>query len=83
MPGRALRVPNPVSVSVSALASAGRTTYSLAELQAGTPPGVDPAHKENFLSDDDFLSVFGMDKVAFDKLQPWKRDEKKREKRIS
>lgn len=36
-------------------------------------PGIDPANREQALSDADFLHVFGMDKSSFAKLAAWKR----------
>lgn len=37
------------------------------------PKGVDPLNREQALSDDEFVVVFGMTKVEFNKLPGWKR----------
>ena len=37
------------------------------------PPGVDPLNREQSLSDDDFQSVFEMDRESFARLPAWKR----------
>jgi hypothetical protein len=47
-------------------------SFTLEELQAGVPDGVDPLKKETFLSDADFQTHFGMDKAAFAKMPGWK-----------
>ena len=41
--------------------------------------GIDPARKEDYLSDSDFASVFGMERAAFGALPAWKRLQKKKE----
>lgn len=55
-------------------------TFSLAELQAGTPAGVTASKKEEFLSATDFESpqAFGMSKADFARLPRWKRDAAKK-----
>ena len=53
--------------------------YSLAELQAGCPPGVAPAAKEDALDPADFEKTFKMDRAAFDALPKWKREKAKKE----
>ncbi|XP_061661016.1 villin-1 [Syngnathoides biaculeatus] len=42
------------------------------------PPGVDPCHKENFLSDDDFERLLGMGRVEFQRLAVWRQNELKK-----
>jgi len=42
----------------------------------------DPANRERWLSDSDFLKVFGMDRGSFGKLQLWKRQSLKKEKSL-
>ncbi|XP_068123506.1 advillin [Hyperolius riggenbachi] len=37
------------------------------------PENVDPSKKENYLSDRDFVTVFGMDRGKFSALPPWKQ----------
>jgi hypothetical protein len=44
------------------------------------PPGVDPLHREQALSDEEFVSVFGMDKASFAKLPGWKQMNAKKAK---
>lgn len=41
--------------------------------------GVDAASREQYLSDDQFESVFGMGKAAFARLPKWRRNQKKSE----
>ena len=51
-------------------------TLSLAVLQLAAdklPAGVDASQRQNYLSDAEFQSVFGMDKAAFEKLPGWKK----------
>lgn len=55
------------------VARAGDGTYSLEALQAGIPPGVDPACKELYLSDADFKTVFSMTKVRSPELRSQQR----------
>ncbi|XP_061613477.1 villin-1 isoform X2 [Phyllopteryx taeniolatus] len=42
------------------------------------PPGVDPCHKENFLSDDDFERLLGMGRLEFQRLTIWRQNELKK-----
>lgn len=53
-----------------------------AELQgAGVkPPGVDPAKKEQYLSESEFQTVFGISMDEFAKMAKWKQNNKKKEK---
>jgi len=54
-------------------------SYSLAELKANAVANIDPARKEQYLSDAEFQSLFKMSKAEFDKLPVWKKgDTKKR-----
>lgn len=43
------------------------------------PPGVDPAHKENSLSDEDFLTTFKITRSEFTALAQWKKDKLKKD----
>lgn len=43
------------------------------------PPGVDPLSREQSLSDDEFVKVFGMDKDSFNSLPGWKRTKLKKD----
>jgi len=57
-----------------------RTVYSIAELTAPTlPKGIDPTNKEKYLSDEDFLSLFGMTKEEYEKKPGWKRETLKKQ----
>ena len=46
-------------------------------VQTDAPPGVDPAHKEQYLSDAEFEQYLGMTRDAFGKLPGWKRKKQK------
>jgi hypothetical protein len=67
----------------AALAPAGgfldpkSNSFSYEELSSGIPVGVNPAAKEQYLSDGDFTAKFGMDKAAYDALPAWKKKDKK------
>ena len=52
--------------------------YSLDDLKAGIPEGVNPARKEYYLSEDDFKAVFNMTIEAWEGLKDWKRKEHKK-----
>ena len=41
------------------------------------PPNVDVTKKENYLSDQEFVDVFGMDKKSFSSLKEWKKKDMK------
>jgi hypothetical protein len=53
-------------------------TYSLAELKAAIPAGVDAARKEEYLSAADFEALFGLSRGGFQKQPKWKRDAAKK-----
>ena len=53
-------------------------THSLQMLQQGTPSGVDPAHKEDFLADEDFEKALGSPRATFKTFKPWKQAELKK-----
>jgi hypothetical protein len=40
--------------------------------------GIDPTKKETYLSDEQFMEVFGVDKNAFKNMPLWRRQEKKK-----
>lgn len=46
------------------------------------PPGCDPTLLETYLSDEEFVTVFGMGRDQFDALPNWKKVAKKREKNL-
>ena len=56
----------------------GVTLYTLEELQAGVPPGVDKTKKEEHLSVAHFVAQFGMSREDFAKLPKWKRNAAKK-----
>lgn len=67
------------AVQVTSVASNSNSKqYSLAELQAGTPSGVEAAKKEAHLADGEFKSALGVDRDAFYKLAGWKQAELKK-----
>lgn len=51
----------------------GAKSFTLDELKAGTPAGVDPANKELYLSDADFQAAMGCDKAAWGTMAAWKK----------
>ena len=55
------------------------TLHPLAALQGGCPKGVDAAHKEKSLADDDFEAQFKMPRGDFDGLPKWKKDKAKKD----
>ncbi|XP_063843292.1 advillin-like isoform X2 [Scylla paramamosain] len=66
-----------VTSSFSSSSGRGKRTYPLAILKVKDveklPPEVDPKHKEDFLSEADFQTVFGIDRDTYDELPQWKR----------
>merc|ERR1712007_82802 len=46
------------------------------------PPDVDPAHKEKYLSDEEFQNLFGMPMVEFHAFPNWKQQKLKKEKKL-
>ena len=61
----------------------GDNTYAYADLLIPKcPEGVDPARKEEYLSDTEFQKVFGKTKEEFLKLPAWKRVREKQAKKI-
>jgi hypothetical protein len=46
------------------------------------PAEINPALKEQYLSDEEFKAVFGMSHDEFEKLQKWKKDKLKKEKNL-
>lgn len=54
------------------------TKFSLDDLKAGIPEGVNPAKKEYYLSEDDFKAVFNMSIEAWEGLKDWKRKDHKK-----
>lgn len=63
----------------------GTRTFPLAQLQdpdAAASLGIDLTQKEEYLSESDFRSTFGMDKMAYRAQPKWKRDKLKRDNRL-
>jgi hypothetical protein len=56
----------------------GAFTYD--QLKGQLPEGVDPAQKEEYLSDKQFTEVMGVDRAAFRAMPKWKRDDLKKKK---
>ena len=48
-------------------------------LQDPLPKGVNPSKLEEYLSDIEFVRIFGMKKIEFIKLPQWKKDNLKRD----
>jgi len=55
-------------------------THSYDDLKKGTPEGVNPTKKEQYLSEGDFEKVFGMSKAKFNDLKDWKKKDLKKQK---
>jgi hypothetical protein len=56
----------------------GAFTCTYEDLKAGCPANVQPTHKEQYLSDEEFEKVFGMDKAKFNGLPKWKQSGQKK-----
>jgi len=69
-----------LSVSVAPMPPSESATFSLAVLKdsALRPATVDVLCKEQYLGEDEFVTVFGMDKTKFSTLAEWKRNEAKK-----
>lgn len=68
----------PAAAPVKAPAAVGGF-FSYETLKSGIPDGVDPANKETYLSDAEFLTVIGVSKADFAKQPGWKKQAKKKE----
>jgi len=55
--------------------------YTVAQLQAGIKD-IDLNRKEQYLTDDEFKSVFKMPKAEFDAQPKWKKDAQKKDKKL-
>jgi len=60
---------------------AGGETLSYEFLKAGKdyPVNLDTNKKEAYLTDSDFVQIFKMNRVDFDKLPKWKKDKVKKD----
>jgi len=65
--------PVQVTEDLVGYAKPGSKSFTIDELKAGCPAGVDPKNKELYLSDSDFQAAFGMDKAAWGSLAAWKK----------
>ncbi|XP_033733463.1 gelsolin-like protein 1 [Pecten maximus] len=55
------------------------STYRFEELVGRSPPvGVDPACKEEYLSDKDFQKIFGFERSVYKKMPRWKQIDQKK-----
>ena len=72
-------VPSPAAGVAAVTVPPGSKVISYDELKAtdGTV-GIDMERKESYLSQKEFVAVFGMDAEAFEKLPAWKRKEAKK-----
>jgi len=69
----------PADVRAAAAVYTSGAKYSLAVLKAkDLPEGVDATRKEDYLNDDEFKTLFKMDRDAFNKLPGWKKDNAKK-----
>ena len=77
-------VPKPIPAQVAAQPASAPPSnglfFNIEELRKGCPEGVDPTRKQDFLSDSDFKSVFGMTKAEFNNLKPFKQKDVKKSK---
>lgn len=53
-------------------------SFTLDELKAGVPEGVNPALKEEYLDDGTFIQLLGTDRASFKALPKWKKDAAKK-----
>ncbi|GBG34740.1 UDP-N-acetylglucosamine--peptide N-acetylglucosaminyltransferase 110 kDa subunit [Hondaea fermentalgiana] len=57
-----------------------RKTYTAEELLANPPPpGVDPKFRECYLSEEDFMNIFGISFEEYNNLKDWERERRKKE----
>ena len=66
----------PISTDTTGKQSPSGVIVPYEQLKANAeelPPDVDPLNREHSLSDEDFQSVFGMDRKSFASLPAWKR----------
>ena len=52
--------------------------FPYSELKSTFPTGVKGSHKEAYLSDEEFESVFKMSRQAFEALKDWKQTDLKK-----
>jgi DNA-binding transcriptional regulator YiaG len=56
----------------------GSVPYAVLKDSTLRPAGINPIRKEQYLSDDEFVTVFGVSKADFSRLPEWKRAEHKK-----
>lgn len=72
----------PISAKIES--TGGPYTYKqLTALKEYLPDDLDYSAKESFLTDEEFQSIFEMDKEAFGKLPKWKQTQKKKDKNLN
>eukprot|EP01132_Coremiostelium_polycephalum_P008457 gene8457-10388_t len=71
------KVPKELVLVKDYLAALDRT-YTLEELTHRPPPSLDKGRLESYLSDEEFLQVFKMDKSQFAELKTWKQEQLKK-----
>jgi hypothetical protein len=72
-------VPEPVVQPVVYEMPSPSHSFALLTDPAGPPPGVNPLQKDEWLLDEDFEKIFGVERVEFMKIPKWKRDQRKRD----
>jgi len=77
-PASAAPTPAPAAAPTESGGSISGSTHTLEALQNGTPPGVLPNEKENFLREADFQIAFKMSKEEFIKMPNWKKQAAKK-----
>ncbi|KNC74448.1 hypothetical protein SARC_13004 [Sphaeroforma arctica JP610] len=50
----------------------------LTQLADALPAGVDPAAKENYLSEEDFTTMFAISRAEYNAMPKWRRIQKKK-----
>ena len=69
------------ATAATKIAGGSDQKYSYSKLME-RPPGVDPTCLENYMLEEEFPKVFGMSYADFMALPKWKRDARKKEKKL-
>jgi len=74
----------PADAASLGYADPAEKSYDISAVQGSgnRPPDVDPAHKEMYLSEEQFKEVFGVTKDAFKKLAAWKQKSEKQKHQL-
>ena len=73
---------SPLQLAEDILANFDRK-YSYADLSTGAyPKGLDAKYLENYLEDEEFEEVFGMNRDQFAMLPGWKKEAMKKDKKL-